>query len=158
MEYRLAKFEDARRIYEIVQTTVKKIYPKYYLPEIVDMFCTYHSQENIKEDIAQENTYVLLENNTIIGTGTMRENHITRVYVLPEFQGNGFGTFIMNQLEVMIAKQYDKAEIDASLPACRLYYNLGYTTTDHGIWECANGVIQVYEIMEKKFSKTDGNA
>lgn len=153
MDYRLAKPEDAKTIYEIVQDTIKKIYPKYYLPEIVDRFCTYHNQENIGEDIVHENTYVLFENGTIIGTGTMHGNHITRVYVLPEFQGNGFGTFIMQQLETAIAKQYDKAEIDASLPACRLYYNLGYTTTDHGIWECANGVIQVYEIMEKNLKK-----
>lgn len=150
MEYRLAKYEDAKYIYEIVQDTVKKIYPKYYLPEIVDMFCEFHNEENIREDIRNGNVYVLLENNRIIGTGTINGNHIARVYVLPDFQGKGFGTFIMNQLEAEIGKQYDKAEIDASLPACILYYNRGYKTIEHGIWECAGGVIQVYEIMEKK--------
>lgn len=38
MEYRLAKPEDAKKIYEIVQDTIRKVYPKYYLPEIVDMY------------------------------------------------------------------------------------------------------------------------
>lgn len=150
MECRSAKPEDAKEIYEIVQDTIKKIYPKYYLPEIVDMFCELHNEDNIGADIENGNVYVILENNKIIGTGTIKENYITRVYVLPEFQGRGFGTFIMNQLEEKIAKQYDKAELDASLPACRLYYNLGYKTIDHGILECAGGVILVYEIMEKK--------
>ena len=150
MECRSAKPEDAKEIYEIVQDTIKKIYPKYYLPEIVDMFCELHNEDNIGADIENGNVYVILENNKIIGTGTIKENYITRVYVLPEFQGGGFGTFIMNQLEEKIAKQYDKAELDASLPACRLYYNLGYKTIDHGILECAGGVILVYEIMEKK--------
>ena len=155
MQYRLAKPEDANAIYEIVQDTIKRVYPKYYLPEIVDMFCEYHNKENISEDIKNENTYVLLENSKIIGTGTIKENHITRVYVLPDFQGKGFGTYIMNQLETEIGKQHDRAELDASLPACRLYYNRAYQTIDHDIWECANGVIQVYEIMEKKL-KTFG--
>ena len=55
----------------------------------------------------------------------------------------------------MIGKKYDKAEIDASLPACKMYYNRGYKTVEHGIWECANGVIQIYEIMEKSLRKAD---
>lgn len=150
MEYRSAKPEDAKEIYEIVQDTIKKVYPKYYLPEIVDMFCELHNEDNIVADIENGNVYVILENDIIIGTGTIKENNITRVYVLPEFQGKGFGTFIMKKLEEEIIKQYDKAELDASLPACRLYYNLGYKTIDHGILECAGGVIMVYEIMEKK--------
>lgn len=150
MEYRLAKSEDAKEIYEIVQDTIKKVYPKYYLPEIVDMFCELHNEDNIGADIENGNVYVILENNKIIGTGTIKENNITRVYVLPEFQGKGFGTFIMKKLEEKIGKQYDEAELDTSLPACRLYYNLGYKTIDHGILECAGGVILVYEIMEKK--------
>lgn len=155
MEYRLAKLEDTKEIYEIVQYTIKKVYPKYYLPQIVDMFCEFHNKENIGKDIENGNTYVLLDNDKIIGTGTRQENHITRVYVLPDFQGRGFGTFIMDRLEAEIRKQYNAAEIDASLPACRLYYERGYKTTDHGIWECADDVIQVYEIMEKKFRKAN---
>lgn len=153
MEYRLAKPKDAKEIYEIVQDTIKRIYPKYYLPEIVDMFCAFHDKERIGKDIETGNVYVLLENNKIIGTGTVKENHITRVYVLPDFQGKGFGTFIMDQLEEEIGKQYDNAEVDASLPACKLYYNRGYKTIDHGIWECTNGIIQIYEMMEKKLTK-----
>lgn len=152
MEFKLAKKQDMEQIYELVQETIKTVYPKYYLKEIVEMFCEYHSRENIIKDIEAENTYILIENEEIIGTGTKNENHITRVYVMPKFQKNGYGTFIMNQLEEMIVEQYDCVNIDASLPACRLYAHLGYQTVDHGIWECKNGVIQVYEIMKKQLS------
>jgi len=154
MKIKLAKKQDMEQIYNLVQETIKAVYPKYYLKEIVDMFCEYHSQENILKDIEAGNTYVLLENNEIIGTGTKKENHITRVYVLPEFQKKGHGTFIMNQLEDRIKERYDYADIDASLPACRLYTHLGYQTVDHGIWECKNDVIQVYEIMKKQLRKS----
>lgn len=153
MEFLLAKEQDAEQVYMLVQETIRTVYPKYYLKEIVDMFCEYHSRENISQDIEAGNTYILLESDKLIGTGTAKENHITRVYVLPEFQRKGFGSFIMGQLEDKIKEQYDYADIDASLPAYNLYARLGYQTIDHGSWDCNNGVIQVYEIMKKQLRK-----
>lgn len=153
MEYRMATKEDAGKIYEIVQKTIRTIYPRYYLPQIVDGFSKFHNQDVINQDVANGDSYVLLENGKIVGTGTKNENHIVRVYVLPECQGKGFGTFIMNRLEQEIGKKYKMAELDASLPACRLYYKLGYQTKDHGVWDCAKGVTQIYEIMEKDLAK-----
>ena len=153
MEFKLAKKCDAEKVYTLVQETIKLVYPKYYLKEIVDMFCEFHSRENIIKDIEVGNTYILVENEEMIGTGTKNGNHITRVYVLPGYQKRGYGSFIMNQLEEKIKEKYDYVDIDASLPACRLYSHLGYQTVDHGIWECQNGVIQVYEIMKKQLVK-----
>lgn len=158
MEFQLAKKENLEQVYALVQETIKSVYPKYYLPEIVDMFSEYHSREHVLQDILARNTFILLEGGTIVGTGTRQENHITRVYVLPRFQGKGYGTYIMNQLEELIKKQYDTIDIDASLPACRLYAHLGYETADHGTWECKNGVIQVYEIMKKKLNEKPADA
>lgn len=151
MELRQAKKQELEMIYDLVQKTIQEIYPKYYLKEIVDMFCNHHSKENIAKDIEEGNTYILSVDGKNVGTGTKVENHITRVYVLPVFQKRGYGTFIMNSLEDMIKEKYDFADIDASLPACILYSHLGYQTTDHGIGECENGIIQVYEIMKKQF-------
>ena len=90
MEFKLAKRCDAEKVYALVQETIKVIYPKYYLKEIVDMFCEFHSRENIIKDIEAGNTYILVENEKIIGTGTKKENHITRVYVLPQYQKRGY--------------------------------------------------------------------
>ncbi len=153
MELKLAKSQDTEQIYELVQETIRTIYPRYYLAEIVDMFCEFHSRENISEDIENQNTYILLHEGELVGTGTKKENHITRVYVLPRFQRKGYGTFIMEQLEKIIGEKYDFVNIDASLPACILYANLGYQTVDHDIWNCKNDVIQVYEIMKKQLKK-----
>lgn len=150
MEFILANKQDTERVYELVQETIKIVYPQYYLQEIVDMFCEFHSRDNIIQDIIKGNVYILLDDGELIGTGTKKENHITRVYVLPRFQKKGYGTFIMNRLEELISEHYDYVDIDASLPACRLYAHLGYHTVDHGIWECKNDVIQVYEIMKKQ--------
>ena len=37
------------------------------------------------------------------------DNHITRVYVLPEHQKKGYGTFIMKNIEEQIGEKFDKA-------------------------------------------------
>ena len=79
MELMLAKKCDAEKVYALVQETIRVVYPKYYLKEIVDMFCEFHSRENIIKDIEAGNTYILVENEEIIGTGTKNGNHEKRL-------------------------------------------------------------------------------
>lgn len=67
------------------------------------------------------------------------------------FKKKSFGTFIMKNLEEQIKKQYDKAYLDASLPASSFYEKLGYSTVRHEKQAVENGKILVYEVMEKIF-------
>ena len=87
----------------------------------------------------------------MVGTGSVTENHITRVYVLPQYQGRGYGTIIIKQLETEIPRNYDCAVLDASLPAVMLYEKLGYKTVSHQKYDLNNGVVLIYEIMKKEF-------
>lgn len=57
----------------------------------------------------------------IVATGCFVDNHITRVYVLPEYQRKGYGTLIVKNIEAQISEKFDKAYLDASLPAAALY-------------------------------------
>lgn len=152
MRYSPATLEDIPEIYHIVQETIQTVYPKYYPSEVVDFFCAHHSMENITEDLEKGNVGVLYVGNEMVGTGSFSGKHITRVYVLPKHQGKGFGTFIIQSLEKEISKRYDKAELDASLPAAQLYEKLGYRTVKHESFPVENGVILVYEIMEKRLT------
>lgn len=149
MEYRKAAEKNIDDIFNIVQTTVRCIYPKYYPKEVVDFFCELHNRENIAKDIKNENVGILVVDNQIVGTGSHMDNHITRVYVLPEFQGKGYGSFIMQSLEDKISEDYHTVLLDASLPVCHLYEQRGYHTVKHEKWSVGNGVVLVYEIMEK---------
>ena len=106
-------------------------------------------KERILEDVKQGSVWVLMENNKIIGTGSCEKNHITRVYVLPQYQRRGYGSYIMQKLEEVIAQNYKKAVLDASLPACRMYEKRGYRTAEHRQWPLENDVVLVYEVMEK---------
>lgn len=51
MEYIKATKDKLDLVFEIVQNTVKTIYPNYYPKEVVDFFCELHNRENIANDI-----------------------------------------------------------------------------------------------------------
>lgn len=150
IEYIQANKNDIDVIFHIVQESIKGIYPKYYPKEVVDFFSELHCRENILKDINDELVGMLIVDGVCVGTGCYRENHITRVYVSPEYQGNGYGSYIMNCLELRISENYSKAELDASLPASHLYETRGYQTIKHCKYPVENDVILVYEVMEKE--------
>ena len=150
MIYKLAEEKDLQDIYNVVQQTIKAIYPKYYPAEVVKFFSELHSREAIMQDISNGHVSVLKVDNKVVGTGSFIENHITRVYVLPEFQGKGYGSFIMQCLEDTISKKYNAVLLDASLPASHLYEQRGYHTIRHEKWNVENDVVLVYEVMEKE--------
>ena len=153
MIYELATTEDLQSVYDVVQHTIKTIYPKYYPLEVVDFFSELHSKDAILKDIETGDVGVLRIDGKIIATGCFVENHITRIYVLPEHQKKGYGTFIVKNIEEQICGSYDKAYLDASLPAAALYEKLGFSTIKHERYPLKNGVILVYEVMEKELCK-----
>lgn len=152
--YELAKIEDLQNVYNVVQHTIKTIYPKYYPAEVVDFFSEHHSMEAIAKDIENGHVSVLKIDENIVATGSFADNHITRVYVLPEYQKKGYGTFIMKTIESQISEKYDKAYLDASLPAAALYEKLGFSTIKHERYPVENEVILAYEVMEKEFRRS----
>lgn len=150
MVYQLAKLEDLQTIYELVQNTIKITYSKFYPEEVVNFFSEHHNMEAIEKDIISGYVSVFKVDEKIVGTGCFMENHITRVYVLPEYQKKGYGTFIMKTIETQIGEKYDKAYLDASLLAAALYEKLGFSTIKHERHQVENGVILAYEVMEKE--------
>ena len=71
------------------------------------------------------------------------------------FQNRGYGSYIMQCLEDEIGLQHDIVNLDASLPASQLYEKRGYKTIKHERLNVENGVILVYEIMEKPLIKCE---
>lgn len=149
MNYIKAEKENAEEIYRLVQNTITTVYPKYYPKEVVNFFCQLHSKENIEKDIESGNVGMLMDGARLVGTGSRRDDHITRVYVDPAFGGRGYGSYIMQVLEDEIALHYDAAYLDASLPASHMYEKRGYVTVRHDRWAVENGAVLVYEIMRK---------
>lgn len=151
----IKNLSDSNAIVNVVSKTVKEVYPRYYPGEVVIFFLLFHSEEKVMKDIADGKVWVLVHDGRIIGTGSREENHITRVYILPEYQGNGYGTFLIEKLEKEIGNKYDSVLVDASLPACCLYEKLGYRTVKHERMGLKNDAVLVYEVMEKRLDGKD---
>ena len=106
--------------------------------EVVDFFCGHHSEDALEKDIKNGYVSVLKIDGTIVATGCFVDDHITRVYVLPEHQKKGYGTFIMKNIEEQIGEKFDKAYLDASLPVAALYEKLGFEIAFRTVNEAAD--------------------
>lgn len=84
-----------------------------------------------------------------MATGTADGEHITRVFVLPEYQGRGYGSAMMDFLEQKIIKENGVAWLDSSLPAGKFYHSRGYVTKEHREYALDNGKVLEYEVMRK---------
>ena len=144
----------ANAIHNILHTSIRTVYPKYYPQEVAEFFCQLHSKAHILEGIASGNMGVLMDGDVGVGVGCFDGNHITGVYVLPSHQKQGCGSQIMDCLEAEISKKHDTVRLEASLPAACFYEHRGYQTLGHGMYELGNEVKLVYEIMGKQCKAT----
>ncbi len=150
MKYQQAISNDIINIHTLVQETIHTVYPKYYPEEIVDFFSELHTLDKIKQDVDNHAVMIFYDKEKLVGTGSYHKNHITRVFVSPQCQNKGYGTYIMKQLEAQIFKQYNEVYLDASLPAVLFYERRGYGTVRHETCGCRNGVVLVYGVMRKR--------
>ena len=135
---------------KITYETIKAVYPHYYPKGAVDFFLAHHREENILRDIEAGEVYLINDGNTDTGTVTVNGNEINRLFVLPEFQGKGYGRRLMEFAEKLVAEKYDCAELSASLSAKPKYLKNGYAETEYHIIDCENGDKLCFDYMKKK--------
>ncbi len=150
MEYRKADQADFSAVLALIQDTIRAIYPRYYPQGCVDYFLNWHSQERVSAAIEAGQVHILLDGGELVGTGSREGDHITRVFVLPERQGRGYGRYILDRLEEAVAADYDTVQLDASLPAVRLYERRGYHTVEHQSEGTESDCVLVWDVMEKR--------
>lgn len=131
----------------ITQTTIRSIYPRYYPEGAVEFFSKYHSDENIMADLLDGKVYILYADAVPVSTVTISENHINRLFVLPEHQHKGYGKTLLDLAEKKILENYDHVMIDASFPAKKMYIKRGYKEIEYGIITTDNGDYLCFDIM-----------
>ncbi len=142
---------DLEAIKQITVQTIRSVYPHYYPQGAVEFFLQHHSDQNIKNDIHNGNVYLCLDDdNKALGTVTIKEKEICRLFVLPEYQGNGYGRALLEFAEKKIAENYSQIILDASLPAKAIYLKRGYTAAAFHSIKTENGDYLCYDDMVKK--------
>lgn len=141
------------RIELIVSRTIYEVYPKYYPKGAVEFFLDHHNIDKISEDIYAGVVFAAEYNGTPVGTVTVNENEISRLFVLPEYQGRGIGGALLDFAEQMIFEHYGKVNLAASLSAKDIYLKRGYRETAFDRITTQNGDFLCYDTMEKLSGK-----
>ena len=146
-----ADISDIETVKYITTETINSIYPHYYPKGAVDFFLSHHNDNNIENDIKIGIVYLVLnDENNAVGTVTIKENEICRLFVLPEYQGNGYGGELISFAENEILKKYDKIILHASLPAKAIYLKKGYKEIEFHSIKTENGDYLCYDMMIKQ--------
>lgn len=147
-----AGIREAATVKRITHQTIEEVYPHYYPKGAVDFFLLYHNAENILTDIKEQKVFLIYDTATKIsaGTVTVKENGIYRLFVLPEYQGKGFGQALMEFAEQRISSCFDVIHLDSSLPAKEIYRKAGYRETASHSIRMENGDFLCYDEMIKK--------
>lgn len=147
-----AKMEDQETVRDITITTIKEIYPQYYPMGAVAFFLEHHNCENIAEDIKAKRVYVLEGQDIAVGTVTIKGCEICRLFVLPQYQGRGYGRQLLEFAEKKVFHNNMAIRLDASFPAKKIYLKRGYEIVEFHSIVTENGDYLCYDVVEKKKS------
>jgi len=143
-------------LYEIIISTIDKSYKDYYSQKAIEYFKSLHSPEIILTDANNGYTILLKHHQSLIGTGTLLDATIKRLFVLPKSQSQGFGKLIMLHLEaIALSKDLSKLSICASLPSIKFCENINYKLVKQSFIELDSGEKLHYQDMEKPLQKPE---
>jgi ribosomal protein S18 acetylase RimI-like enzyme len=150
LKIRKFKLSDLDSVRKLIHNTIDINYPRVYNAEAIKYFKDYHNNKNILKAAKEGYTIVLEKGNRIIGTATLIDNYITRVFVNPEFQKQGFGKLLMEKLQTKARSAGIRiVKLDSTLPAKKFYDSLGYKTIKKTFVKVENGKKLNYYKMEK---------
>ena len=151
MSIRLAREGDLDLVEQITHRTIREIYPRYYPEGAVAFFLHHHREENIKNDLANRRVFLCLDpERRAVGTVTVRGNEICRLFVLPQYQGGGYGSELLEFAETEIAGRYDEIILSASLPAKDIYLKRGYQALEFHTIKTENNDCLCYDLMGRQ--------
>ena len=131
------KEEYTNLLYELIRSTIRKIYSSEYNEEVLNYFLSYNTPDNILNDFKEGYTALYFLDNKLAGSGCLVERNIRRLFVLPEYQRIGVGTEIMKHLEQKAITNNQKfLELYSMTLSVDFYRKTGYT--DLGI--CNYGI------------------
>ncbi|MFC2136894.1 GNAT family N-acetyltransferase [Bacteroidota bacterium] len=117
---------DLDEIYDIIEYHLVHTYSKVYSKEIIEFYKEYHSLNNILNDSKKGNALILSINNEIIGTGTILNNYINRIFIKSGYQNQGYGTAILSELEKLAVFKNKSIKLDVIPGSEGFYIKNGY--------------------------------
>lgn len=134
MYIRMFKDEDANEVSNLIKRNLFEVNIKDYDLALMKKTSQMMEPNNIISKSSYSHIYVVIEDNKIIGTGSIAkyfgkedEAILLSIFVLPELHKNGIGSLIINTLEkddFFITSK--RIEIPSSITAVEFYRKHGY--------------------------------
>ncbi len=148
--------EDLDTIVALIHHVVNVSYRDVYPAGALKLYKEFHSRENILNDA--ENGYCVIAENggRIIGTGTLLDDGIRRVYIDPSYQKNGIGTGIYRELEKKALQNgLSRLGLGASVIAREFWESVGFVFEEEVDIPAGDEQLKFY-MMSKTLSGTGG--
>jgi GNAT superfamily N-acetyltransferase len=119
--------EDCAAVSNVIHRCLWEVNIRDYGEEHIARMLPTFASDNLPRWFEGAEPYVLVAENQIVATGTVRGRDIQTVFVLPDCQGKGYGKQLMAFLEQRIkTKGFAEATLNSSLTSKHFYIALGY--------------------------------
>ena len=144
---------DAEEIVRLIRRNVREVNVKDYGEKAMEELSATHDVNWFKGVAEYAHVYVFRNENKIVGVGaissfwgSLTESILLTIFVLPEFHGQGIGSYIIDTLESdELFLRADRIEIPASITAVEFYRKKGY--------EYKNGIKELDEEQYYRLEK-----
>ena len=144
---------DFAAVRQITQETIRAVYPRYYPQGAVDFFLAHHNDAAIEKDIREKRVYLCIsDDGEPAGTVTVTGSEIGRLFVLPAYQGKGYGGALLRFAERIVAEHHEAAELDVSFSAKAIYLKRGYEAVSWHVIETENGDFLCFDHMTRSLN------
>ena len=123
---------DVAALSQLLRRTLLEVNALHCPKEEIDWLYDRYTPETVAQIAAKNHTYVMTEENVIVGTGTVtitgeRECEIIAAFLLPEAIGRGLGTQLFDVLEADVwSKEAIRIWLTSSVNALDFYEKRGY--------------------------------
>lgn len=127
MTVRQAAMDEVPEIETMIRQVIETVYPHYNPRGAVEFFLHHHDGEHIGRDVAEGRVYVGRdEDGLLLGTITVVEQDLRRLFVDIQQQGKGYGKALLQFGEELVFRRGSWATLDATIQARNLYEKAGY--------------------------------
>jgi len=142
---------DLKAVKSLIERTMDKNYKGLFSREVMEYFGQFHGDVNCLQVAIQGHTIVAEQNSQVVGTGSIVDGYILRVYVEPTLQKQGIGKLIMATLEKLAKDRGQKlVKLRATQISKEYYRKMGYVIVEKNLEGVENGKDLVYYLMEKQ--------
>ncbi len=121
------KKSDAVKAASIIRKALIEINSKSYPESVIKYMYDVFTPEKMVELSKERDFLVATEQDVILGTATLKNDHVGNVFVDPKHHGKGMGTKLMNAIESLARERgITKLILNASIDAIKFYQKLNY--------------------------------